>query len=109
MANRIDRVSDEVNRNGMSVDELVDLLRENYWYLQITGAQAMADLWSDVNAEKVGLEETVEGLGTTVQEFVVAASLLGQWFAVNDLLYKTPMEQSVEVRTEKLGFPDGPW
>lgn len=93
----------------MTDAELVDLLRENYWYLEVTGARAMMDLWSDVAEQREGFEETMGELGLNARDFVRGACLLAEWFAVNDLLYKSPMEQSMGVRAEKLKFPEGPW
>lgn len=91
-----------------SLVELVDLLRENYWYLDVGGARAMADLWSEIAENRNGFEETAREIGVTLNDFVKAASLLGEWMIANDVLYKSPMEQSVEIRTEKLAFPEGP-
>lgn len=92
----------------MNDGEIVDLLRENYWYLGVTGAQAMEALWGEIASNRSGFEETASEFGSTIQDFVRATSLLGDWFAINDLLYKSPLEQSVEIRTEKLKFPEGP-
>lgn len=92
----------------MSESELMDLLRENYWYLDVTGSRALSDLWGDVAHKQDLFQETLNELGVTMKDYSRAASLLAEWFVVNDLLHKSPMEQSVEIRTEKLQFPEGP-
>lgn len=88
--------------------ELVELLREEYWHMSTTGAQAMSNFWAEMADNKSGFEETAAELGVTLQDFARAASLLAEWLSINDLMYKSPMEQSVEIRTEKLKFPEGP-
>lgn len=70
-----------------TVKDLVDILSQNYWYLGITGSEAMANIWQEIAENRTGVEETCRELGVGMQQFVQAASLLGEWFAVSDALH----------------------
>jgi hypothetical protein len=88
--------------------ELVDLLREEYWRMGTTGCEAMAYLWSEMSENRSGFRDFMDQHDITEQTLVRAVSLLGEWLTINELLYKSPMEQSMEIRAEKLKFPEGP-
>jgi hypothetical protein len=88
--------------------ELVDLLREEYWRMGVTGCEAMAHLWAEMADNRSGYESFLEEHHISYQTLVRGVSLLGEWLTLNDLLFKSPMEQSIEIRAEKLKFPEGP-
>lgn len=96
------------DKQSVVLSDVVALLRDNYWYLETTGAKAMANLWAELADNRSGFEETAREVGIDPTDFVAAASLLGEWFRANDLLYKSPLEMATEIRGEKLHLPEGP-
>jgi hypothetical protein len=99
---------ERVQTGEESIHDLVALLRENYWYLSTTGAEAMRDLWGEMASNRSGFEETAAEMNVSLDDFAKAAGMLGEWLRINGMLHKSPMEASVEIRTEKLGAPPGP-
>lgn len=91
-----------------SLQDLVALLRENYWHMSTTGAEAMRDLWAELASNKEGFEDTAKQVGVSLEDFHQAANLLGEWLRVNGMIHRSPMEASMDIRTEKLKFPEGP-
>jgi len=91
-----------------TLQDVVSVLRENYWHMDVKGAEAMRFLWEELATNKEGFEQTAKDMGVEMDHFFKAASLLGEWLRVNGMMYKSPMEASLEIRKEKLKFPEGP-
>ena len=91
-----------------SLKDLVALLRENYWHMSVTGVEAMRDLWSELASNGPGFEETAKEIGVKLEDFHQAANLLGEWLRTNGMMDRSPMEASMDIRAEKLRFPEGP-
>jgi len=91
---------------GESTQDIVALLRENYWHMSVNGAQAMRDMWTELADNEAGFKETAQQLGVGIGVFHEAANLLGEWLRVNGMMDRSPLDASLEIRKEKLKFPE---
>lgn len=91
-----------------TLQDLTSILRENYWHMETKGAEAMKLVWEELATNRQGFEETAEEMGVALDDFFKAAALLGEWLRTNGMMYKSPIEASLEIRKEKLKFPEGP-
>jgi len=101
------KMSDEM-QDKESLEDLAALLRENYWHMSVTGAEAMRDLWSEFASNSEGFEETAREMGVSMDDLYRAANMFAEWLRSNSMINSSPMEASVEIRKEKLRVPEGP-
>lgn len=95
-----------VQKETPELSELVSLLRDTYWNLGTNGAEAMSSFWGEMATNREGFATTAEEMGVAVSDFARAGNLLAEWLRANELLFKSPMEVSLEIRGEKLKLPD---